>query len=799
MGIGVAIRSLLRTPGFTLLIILVLALGIGANTAIFSVVNGVLLRPLQFHESDRIVTLTSAWKGRGRFGQVSGPDFQDWHDQSTAFSAMARYQGDETSVLAGNLPEYTSTAVVSNEFFSAMGATASLGRLLTEADHQKGAPAVAVVSDAFWRRHFAGQTPDGRQTVRAVNIVFPIVGVLPPGFRFPGATDLWVPITSVDPDLGSRSGHNYRVVGRLKPGISLEQAQAQMTTIAARLEQGYPESNKNKSSAVTLLLDYTVRNMRLSLYVLLGAVALVLLIACANVANLLLAKAAARTREVAIRAALGASRGQVIRQLLTESCLLAAAAGGLGLLLANWGVAALVALAPKGLPRLDEASIDPTVLAFTIGLSAIASLLFGLAPAWRVSRTDPADALRQGSARGVVGGFGSRLRQSFVVGEIALCVVLLISAGLLLRSLSSLLNVDLGFQTENVLTAEISPTDAGSGNERQVTESFYRQVKARAAELPQVQAAALTHNFPGQSASNGSYIVDGQDMKDFTVNSPQAGFTIASTGYFQALGMRIVAGRDFNDSDTFDGTRVAVLSESLARAAYPNRDPLGHQIMCGYDQYSAKWMTIIGVVKDGHMDGPARPVTAELYMPALQHPNSEFTLLVKTASPPEQQMEPVRRLVHDLNPQAAVRFNTLSGQMSDVIAAPRFTSVLLSSFAGLAFALALIGIYAVMSYIVVQRSAEVGLRMALGAERMSVLRMILSEALGLAVVGSVIGLMGAVAATRLLSSLLFNVKPADPLTYGFAILLLIGAALLASFLPAWRASRVEPLEALRQE
>jgi predicted permease len=502
---------------------------------------------------------------------------------------------------------------------------------------------------------------------------------------------------------------------------------------------------------------------------------------------------------VAIRAALGASRGQVIRQLLIESSLLATAAGVLGLLLANWGVAALVALAPRDLPRLDEASIDPTVLVFTLGLSALASLLFGLVPALRVSRTDPAESLRQGTARGVVGGLGTRLRQGFVVGEIAICLVLLVSSGLLIRSLSQLLSVDLGFDSANVLTAEISPTDAGEDNQRQVMETFYRPLMEKAGQLPGVEAVGLTLSFPGESASNGSYVVDGQSMKDFTVNARQAGFTVASPGYFRSLGMRIVAGRDFRDSDGFDAGHVALVSQSLAKAAYPNQDPLGRKIMCGFDQYSIQWMTIIGVVNDAHMDGPSRPVTAELYMPATQHPRTDFTLLVKTANNSGPQADSLRRMIRELNPKAAVRINSLSGQISDLADSPRFISTLLSSFAMMALTLALIGIYAVMSYVVVQRSAEVGLRMALGANRSVVLRMILIEALSLAAVGAVIGLAGSIAATRLLQSLLFNVHPADPLTYGMAIFVLIAAALVASFVPAWRASLIEPLDALRQD
>lgn len=349
MGIRFALRSLAKNPGFAGLVVLVLALGIGANTAIFSVVNSVLLRPLDFHEPDRIVTLSSAWKHGGRFGQVSAPDFHDWHDQSTAFSAMAKYNEGESGVVAGKSPEYASYAIVSREFFAAMDVKTKLGRLLTADDYRKGAAPVVLVSDAFWRRHFAGETPDGHQTLRVASMVFPIVGVLPAGFRFPGKSEIWVP-DSIYEDSTSRSGHNHRVIARLKPGVSLEQAQAQMTAIGSRLSQAYPDTNKDKNAAVTRLQDYTVHNIQLTLYVLLGAVGLVLLIACANVANLLLARATARTREVAIRAAIGASRAQIIGQLFIESLALAVVSGIAGVVLANWGLTALVGLAPKGLP-----------------------------------------------------------------------------------------------------------------------------------------------------------------------------------------------------------------------------------------------------------------------------------------------------------------------------------------------------------------------------------------------------------------------------------------------------------------
>jgi putative ABC transport system permease protein len=800
MGIRFALRSLAKNPGFAGLVVLVLALGIGANTAIFSVVNSVLLRPLDFHEPDRIVTLTTAWKNGGRFGQVSAPDYHDWHDQSSAFSAMAKYNADEGSVVAGKSPDYASYAIVSREFFDVMDVKPKLGRLLTADDYRKGAPPVVLVSDAFWRRHFAGQTPDSHQTVRTAGLIFPIVGVLPAGFRFPGESEIWVP-DSIAEETTSRSGHNYRIIARLKPGVSIEEAQTQMSAIGSRLAQAYPDTNKNKNAAVTRLLDYTVNNIRLTLYVLLGAVGLVLLIACANVANLLLARATARTREVAIRAAIGASRTQIIGQLFAESLILAVVSGMAGVLLANWSLKALVMLAPKGVPRLDEVAIDGAVLAFAMGASVLASLLFGIAPALKVSQTDPVEALRQGNTRGVVGGSSAFLRQVFVVAEVSLCVVLVISAGLLLRSVSSLTKVDLGFNPDNVLAVELSTGVAGDAETRRVTEGYFQEIWRRVKAAPGVQSAALAGRPPLEASyrSDGSYIVEGQTMKDFNNTSPQAGFSLASQGFVGTLGLRVVNGREFSERDVYAAPRTALITEALAKRSFPGQNPLGRKILCGLDEESGKWMTIVGVVSDAHLDSAAAPAQPEIFMPVLQHPRSDSVLLVKTAGDPMALAETVRRVSRELNPDASVRFSTLESKLADTIASPRFLSLLLSLFAGLALCLALVGVYAVMAYAVAQRSAEVGLRMALGAERRDVLSMVLSQAFKLTAAGLGIGLIAAALASRILRSLLFGVTAGDPATYVGAILLLAAAGILAGYIPAWRASRIDPLEALRQE
>jgi putative ABC transport system permease protein len=801
MSLRLAIRSLLKSPSFTLLLILVLALGIGANTAIFSVVNSVLLRPLDFREADRIVALTSSWTKSGhRFGLVSGPDFHDWHDQSTTFSAMAMYQADEATVLVGKTPELASYAVVTSDFFAAMGVTPSSGRLLTSDDFRKDAAPAVMVSSAFYHRHFGEGAPDGAQQIRAEGKILTVAGVLPPGFRFPGETEIWAP-TSLFGENPNRSGHNYRVVARLKPGVSLDQAQIQMSSIGARLEQAYPDSNKNKSVAVTRLQDFTVRDIRLVLWVLLGAVGIVLLIACANVANLLLARATVRTREMAIRAALGASRTQLTGQLLIESLIVALLAGGAGFLLANWGVAALMALAPKGLPRFDEVSIDTGVLWFTLGVSLAASFLFGLAPALRVSNIDPVESMRQGASRGVVGGPTARLRNLFVMAQVALCVVLVISASLVARSLSTLLHADLGFNPESILTVELNSASNGDADNQRLADGYFREVRTSAAALPGVRAAALTCCVPGDQAnrSSGSYLVEGQTTKDFTVSSPQAGFTIGSTDYFQVLGIRLLRGRDFTDRDNGDAPLAAIVNDAFARAAFPGRDAMGRKIYCGMDEVSMKWMTIIGVVANARLDGAAQPSQPEIYMPALQHPYSAYLLLAKTAGDPSALGESVRRLSMSLNPEVAVRVSTLESKLADQIASPRFTSLLLGMFAVLALSLALVGIYAVVSYAVAQRTSEIGLRMALGAERSQVVSMVLTHALKLTAAGAVLGVAASLATTQALRSLLFGVTPTDPVTFALVPICLAAAAVISSGLPAWRASQIEPIEALREE
>jgi len=800
MDLKFALRSLRKNPGFTLLAVAVMALGIGANTAVFTVVNAVLLKPLAFREPDRIVTLSTLWKKTAGHGFVSAPDFHDWHDQSTAFTAMAYYKHADVSVGVARAAEYVHVAVVTPDFLRVFAVEPALGRFFDADEVRPGSAAAVVISSSFWQSHFGGSPDVLGQTVRMFDKNLTIVGVLPPGFRFPEETEVWFPANTIFEEVASRGGHNYLVVARLKPEVSLEQAQAQMTAIGTRLEKQYPDTDRGKSVAVTRLRDEMVSHVRLTLVLLLGTVGLVLLIACANVANLLLAKATVRTREIAIRAAVGASRGRIVRQLVTESLLMALAAGAAGLVLAAWGADALVALAPADVPRLAETHIDPGVLAFTFGISVLASLLFGLAPALQLSRTDLNEALKQSASRAVTGGGAGRMRGALVVGEVALAVILLTGAGLLMRSFAALHDVALGFRPERVLVMETSvPTSEDLESVRRAAR-FYRTLSTEIAALPGVSAVGATRSLPGKAESNGDYWLDHLPGPGET-NNPQAVFSVVAPGTFAALGIPIERGRDFNETDQYEAPFTVIINHALARKTFPGRDPIGRTILCGLDFESMKPMKIVGVVGDVRQFGPATAPWPEIYMPNEQHPHSStgLNVLMRTSVEPGALMDTIRRKVRALSSDVPVKFTTMEASLAENTAAPRFRTLLLGIFAGLAACLAMAGVYGVMAYVVGQRSNEIGLRMALGATSGDVLRLVLRQGLALAAIGLALGLAGAFAASRLLTSMLFEVKPNDPVTYAGVAVLLGVVALAASYIPARRAARIDPLVALRQE
>ena len=794
MDLRYAWRSLLKDPFFTLLAVLVMALGIGANTAVFSVVDAVLLKPLAYPQADRIVNLGTLWKKSGHTGQVSAPDYHDWHDLSSAFSSMAYYDSGETSVATAAGAEYATAAEVTPEFFDVFQVQPAAGRFLTAEDRKSGTN-VVVGFDYAAGRFGSAPAALGNQ-VKMFAKSFTIVGVAPPRFDFPNPSQIWFSANSVFAETTSRSAHNYRVVARLKPGVSLGQAQAQMNGIGTRLERQYPAADTGKTVSVMRLRDRMVVNVRVTLYLILGAVALVLLIACANMANLLLAKGTSRSREIAVRASLGASRGRIVRQLVTESAVLAALSAAAAVALAWWGSSALVALAPSNVPRLAQAAIDTRVLGFTLAVSVLATLLFGLAPAWQASRVDLNSALKQGAGRAITGG-AHRLRAALVVAEIALSVILLAGAGLLIRSFTALQNVPLGFRPEHVLVVQTSIPASDRWSTPRVI-PFYEGILNDAAVLPGVRAVSLALEPPGDSASDGSYYVDRVPAaKDFSVTAPQALFAVVSPGYFVTMGIPLKAGRDFSAADGPRAPFTAIVNESLARKAFPGQSPIGHSIYCGFD--SDTGMRIVGVVADSHTLGPALAPEPELYMPYQQHIRPDQNILVRTAGDPTALAATMRRLARARSSEASVKFTTMELRLAQNVAAPRFRMLLVGLFAVLALCLAMAGVYGVMAYSVGQRAGEMGLRMALGATAEDVLGLVLKQALRLIAAGLILGLGGALLASRLLSGMLFGVKPADPATYAAVALALSFAALTASYFPARKATRVDPLESLRQE
>jgi len=799
MDIKFAFRSLARNPAFTILAVLVLALGIGANTAVFDVVNAVLLKPLRYSDPNRIVTISSVSTLRRVHGQVSAPDFHDWHDQSTAFSALAYYAyGDiESAVTIGSEGEFAHVASVTPEFFQIFGAKPVAGRLFTTEEESAGT--AVVISHSFWQRDFDQRPHALGQTIRMFGRTLTIVGVMPVGFHFPGNTDIWFPANSVFRETQSRSAHNYLVVAKLKPNVSLKQAQVEMDAIGARLQQEYPQSNKGMTVVVTRLRDEMVSNFRLTLLLILTAVGVLLLIACANIANLLLARATVRAREIAIRAAVGASRSRILRQLIVENLVLSVVGGTAGLILGIYGRHVLVMLAPSNIPRLDESGTSGAVLVFSIGLTVLTSLLFGAIPALKVSRVDFNETLKQGAVASGTGGAAGGMRAGLVVAEIALSVVLLTAAGLLIRSFIALHNVALGFRPDHVLVMETSYPASGLDGAQQATR-FYKNLLVDIRAIPGVSAAGAERILPGRVVSFGGYWVDHlPGPMESNAPAPQAVYSVIAPGTFAALGTPFQAGRDFNGTDTYERPFTAAINTALARKAFLGKDPIGHLIFCGFDSQAP--MKIVAVVGDIRQYGPAREPTPEVYMPYEQHPRTATALniLLRTSNSPSALDQSLRRMIHERRPDVPVKFTTLEASYFDSVATPRFRTLLLSILAAIALALAIAGVYGVMTYMVSQRTKEIGIRMALGATSSDVLWLICGHALKLAGIGTLLGLIGAAMLTRLVAGMLFEVKVTDPMTYiGVAILLGV-VAVLASYLPASRAIRVDPLTALRQE
>jgi predicted permease len=799
-----AVRTLRRAPGFTAAVVLILGVGAGANTAMFTVIDGVILKPLDYAEAERIVALQNRWTDSGEVtSNLAGGDLIDLAARGGTFEAVAYWNGGDMGVQVADRAEMVPGARVHPDFFRVFRVTPIAGRLFNRDDALRS----AVVSPGFARRHFGSPAGAVGRPLRIGTQVHEIVGVLPAGMRFPAGTDIWA-AAALDPGNRNRSGHNYLAVALLAPGVSLEAANADVASLASQLARAFPDSNGRKSFVALPLRDTLVGRVRETLFVMMAAVALVLLIACANVANLMLARASGRSRELAVRAAMGAGRRHIVAQLLAESLVLALAAGGVGLVIARFGTDALLRVGSRyvPLPRLADVQVDGRVLAFTAAVAVLTAIAFGLVPALRAARVDLGEALGQSGSRSVLGAGSSRIRNGLVVAQITLSFMLAVNAGLLLRSFLALTDVPLGFRTDGVLVAYASAPARGSIFDKSGLDDYlqvgrrYDDLFVRLRQIPGVTAAAAVMGLPtGAYNSDGSYAVEGQHTfgGDFR-RLPTAGFRLASPGYFRTMGIPLRRGREFDDGDLYDRPFVAIVSEALARQSFGDGDPLGHRIKCGFD--SDEWMTIVGVVGDVRQASPASVPGPELYMPLRQHPYAatRVQVVIGTSVEPESLIGAVREAVRATSPEVAVKFTTLRGSVDDSIAAPRFRMVLVSAFAGLALLLAVAGMYAVMSYGTTQRTSEFGLRLALGAKAGDVVRLVVAGAARLVALGLALGLVMAVATGRVITAMLYGVRPLDAAAYAGVLLLSVPMIVLAAIVPALRAARVDPMIALRE-
>jgi len=791
-----AFRALKNNPSFATIAVLTLALGIGANTAMFSVVNGVLLRPLDYPNASRIAQLnTSFTKEKRSIPRMTGPDLIDIRSGVSTLEQATFYYGGEMGVQMADHAEFVGTYLVAPNYFSVFGVAPTYGRAFENSDAKQG----AVVSLPFAQRNFGSGAAALGQTIHMEGEAYQIVGVMPATFHFPHDANVWLAQTASPEGMWSeRTAYNYQALALLRPGASIEAANAQLRTIGARLAAAYPDSNKDKSFLAVPLQEQLVGSVRTELYFLMGAVSLVLLIACANVANLLLARATARQREMAVRAALGATRATIVRQLLVESGILALVGGTLGLLLAFVGTRALTQTAAQqvGLPRLADIHVNWTVFAFAISISLVASVVFGMSPALQAAKVNLSDELKQ-TGRGLAGS-SNRLRSVLVVAQVAFSFALAIGAGLFLRTFLALNAIDLGYRTQGMLVMYAHDPAHTLDEYLQAGRTIQEDVEEMK-QIPGVTAAAAAMGVPtGQYGSNGGYAVDGQDFAHQT-HMAQADFSLAGPGYFSTMGIPLLRGRDFNANDTYDHGSVVIISESAARQSFPGKDPIGHEVECGLD--APKWMTVVGVVADVRQDSPASKPGPTLYMPLLQHPYyaNEVEVVMRSAISPTALIEPVRLKMRSLNPEVAVKFTTMEAMVADSIAMPRLQLVLVSLFAGLALLLAMAGMYGVMSYVTTQRIPEFGVRMALGATPRTVIALVLGRATQMALVGIGIGLVLAFSATRVMNSMLYGLKATDAVTYAFVLLAVTPIVVLAAAIPAWRAARVNPVVALRNE
>jgi putative ABC transport system permease protein len=790
-------RMLIKNPGFTLVAVFALALGIGANTAIFSVVNSVLLRPLPYADPDRLVQLREVKLPQHPDFSVTPGTFIEWQKRSTTFEYVAAYFTTNVNLVSSGEPERLRAARVSAGMLDLLGVTPAQGRFFLAEEDQPGRDTVAIISHGLWQRQFGATAGLQGQALKLNGIDCAIVGVMPPKFTFPASeTDVWLPMAFDENDRQAFGAHFISVVGRLKPDSTVQQSQSEMTAIAEQLAEEHSDVKSGWTVKVVPLLDYTVGSTKLALLVLLGAVAFVLLIACANVANLMLARAATRQKEIAIRTALGSSRWRIARQLLTESVLLAVAGGGAGLLLAVWGVDALLALAPQDLPRLNDVSIDARVLIFTLGITLATGVVFGLAPALQASNPELNETLKDAGRGSSEGSRRHRIRNILVVSELALSLTLLIGGGLMIRSFWRLQHVDPGFNTSNALAVTMSLPQQKYAEARQRA-AFYTQLIQNISRLPGVVSAGITNVLPIAGDFVLGVVVEGSPQTRDS-DLPKTNYFAVSPDYFKAMGIPVLRGRPFDERDKAGAPRVVIINQTMADRLFKGQDPIGKRIhitMAG-----EIFREIIGVVGDVKQSGLDKDTLSQTYEPFQQAPSPFANLIVRSDRDPSNLAGAIRSEVLALDrEQPVARVQTLEQMVASSVAQQRFAMILMGSFALVAFVLAAVGLYGVMSYSVAQRTHEIGIRMALGAKQSDVLRMVVGQGAVLAVTGVAMGLCAAFAVTRLMASLLFEVTATDPLTFAVIAALLGGVALLASFIPARRATKVDPMVALRYE
>jgi putative ABC transport system permease protein len=795
-------RSLLRNPGFCAVAILALALGIGPNTAIFTMVNAVLLKPLPVPEPDRVVMIWGTLLKSG-FDQlpVSAADYLDWKQQARSFNQMsAAFAMPEygLNVSGAGDPERVPAALASKEFLPALGITPIAGRnFLPDEDRPGGRPAV-LIGNALWQRRFHSDPAAIGRTLTVDGIPRTIVGVVPHELAEMVAADLWLP-TAIDPNTLERQNHNYGVVARLKPGVTLAQARAEMTGIAQRLERAYPASNTGFGIAMFPMAEMFTGRIRPVLLILLGAVGLLLLIACANLANLLLARAASREREIAIRGALGAGRRRIVRQLLTESLVLALAGGGLGLVLATWGVRLMRGIVPDMFPMLQHMGVDLRVLAFTLGISVLTGLLFGLVPAWRSSRMDLNTTLKEAAGRSESAGGSNRIHSFLLASEVALAVLLSVSAGLLVRSFARVMGVDPGLRTENILTMSLSLPQVKYDTPVKRT-NFYKNLTERLETLPGVRSAGAVTFLPLRVSilsfrvGVNSFTIEGRPPVTAD-RQPQADFRMATPGYFNTMGIALRKGRLFSQHDDLDAKRVVLVNESMVRKHFAHENPLGQRIVMG-----GKPVEIVGVVADAKLYGLDTPVEPAIYVPHMQRPGDSMAVVVRTQGDPATVADSVRREIRKLDPEQPIsNVRTMQQVLSDSLMLRRAAMLMITVFASLALTLATVGIYGLTAYSVSRRTHEIGLRVALGASQPQILRLVVGRGLITSLIGAAIGVAAAFQLTRALSGMLYGVTSTDPLVFAGVPLLLVAVSVIASLVPARKAMRVDPLVALRYE